>query len=143
MKLTGYSEVDKPMADQQAEIKLSYGELTMIKLEELLGDVYGEKRTELPVGGDFWEWRKENKSRAAVLNKAGLILNKGENEYGHTRWFADMSKVNADTLDEARSNAIAWKRTEKELKERARLYMRQCDRAKYLPGGQFGGPSKY
>ena len=52
-----------------------------------------------------------------------------------------MSKVTADTLDEARDSAIAWKRTEKELTERARIYMRQCDRAKYLPGGQFGGPA--
>jgi len=123
------------------EIELSYGELTMIKLEELLGDVYGPNRQALSVDSDFWDWRKENKSRAGVLNKAGLVLNKTEDQYGHSRWTADMSAVTADTLDEARDARIAWNRTEKELKERARLYLRQCDRMKYLPGGQFGGPA--
>ena len=64
--------------DVVEEIQLSYGELTMIKLEELLGDVYGNERAALPVGADFWDWRKENKTRAVVLNKAGLVLNKTE-----------------------------------------------------------------
>jgi hypothetical protein len=124
---------------QTEDIQLTYGELTMIKLEELLGDIYGDNRAALPVGSDFWDWRKENKARAEVLNKAGLVLNKTEDKYGRNVWTADTSKVTADTLDEARDNRIAWKRTEKELKDRANRYMRQCERAKYQHGGQFGG----
>lgn len=117
------------------EIQLSYGELTMIKLEELLGNIYGVNRNALPITCDFWDWRKENKARREVLNKAGLVLNKiGEN------WLADMSAVTADTLDEARDSRIQWKRTEAELRARSIRYLRQCDAAKYAPGGQFGGP---
>lgn len=125
-------------AENPTEVQLTYGELTMIELEKLLGDFYGPQRNAMPVGSDFWEWRKENKSRASVLNKAGLVLNKTEDKYGHSVWTADLTNVSADSLDEARDANIQWKRTEKELKERARLYLRQCDQMKYLPGGQFG-----
>jgi hypothetical protein len=121
--------------EQETEIQLSYGELTMLKLEELLGEIYSANRNSLPVGSYFWDWRKENKARAGVLNKAGLVLNKTE-----AGWRADMSAVTADTLDKARDDRIQWKRTEVELKERANRYMRQNDHARYLPGGQFGGP---
>lgn len=118
-------------------LQMSYGELTMLKLEEFFGcsEIANAQRSNLRVPGDFWDWRKENKTRAGVLNKAGLSLDKTEKG-----WVADLSAVTADTLDEARDARIAWNRTEKELKERARLYMRQCDRLKYLPGGQFGRP---
>ena len=126
----------------KTSVELSYGELTMIRLQEFFGCVENA-RTEwknLPVPSEFWDWRKENKSRPIVLNKAGLVLNKGEDAYGHTVWTCDLTAVTADTLDEARDARVQWNRTEKEIAERARLYMRQCDRAKYLPGGQFGGP---
>lgn len=115
---------------------MSYGELTMIKLEEFFGCAekpYAERKS-LPVPAEFWDWRKENKNRPTVLNKAGLVLDRSENQYGRAVWTADLSAVTADTLDEARDERIKWNRTEKELKERARLYLRQCDRMKYHPG---------
>lgn len=124
-------------------IELSYGELTMIKLEgffQCCETPYAERKN-LSVPTEFWAWRKENKSRQTVLNKAGLALNRNEDKYGHAVWTADLTNISADTLDEARDANVRWKRTEKEIKERARLYMRQCERMKYLPGGQFGGPA--
>jgi hypothetical protein len=124
--------------ETEQQVELTYGELTMIKLAELLGET--APRNAMPVSADFWDWRKENKSRASVLNKAGLALNKTEDTYGRSVWTADLTAVNADSLDEARDNNIKWKRTEKEIAERARIYLRQCDRMKYAPGGQFGGP---
>lgn len=117
-----------PMSDKHTSdaVELTYGELTMLKLEKLLGDFYCPQRKAMPVGCDFWDWRKENKARANVLNKAGLVLNYTEDQYGRKNWTADLTAVTADSLDEARDGHIAWKRTEAELKERARLYMRQC-----------------
>lgn len=124
--------------EAEATIELSYGERTMLKLEGFFGcfEMPQAERKNLPVPAEFWEWRKENKLRAGVLNKAGVVLDKLE-----IGWVATLSEVTADTLDEARDARNAWIRTEKELKERARIYMRQCERAKYLPGGQFGGPA--
>lgn len=121
--------------ENEPKIELTYGELTMIKLEELLGCAGDEDRSALPVGADFWEWRKENAKRGEVLNKAGLVLNRevtgtfkiGKKTVEQTRWTANMTKVTADTLDEAIDGVRAWTRTEKELKERARVYMRQCE----------------
>lgn len=120
----------------EQEIKLTYGERTMLTLEEFFncGNTPYAARTGLPIPSEFWEWRKENKLRAGVLNKAGVSLCKTD-----AGWVADLSAVSADTLDEARDNGIKWQRTEKELNDRANLYLRQCDRIKYQPGGQFGG----
>src|SRR5690242_14404173 len=83
--------------NENEPICLTYGELVMIKLEELLGDFYGPQRSSMPVTQDFWEWRKENKDRPKVLNKAGLVLNKGEDQYGHAVWTADLTNLSADT----------------------------------------------
>lgn len=111
------------------EVELSYGEKTLLKLREFF-PLHGENK----VPSDFWEWRKENKLRANVLNKAGLELDKLE-----TGFVANMSKVCADSLDNAREGVNSWKRAEKEIAERAHIYLRQCDAMKYAPGGQFGG----
>ena len=112
-------------------IELSYGELTILKLREFFGDDFSKKDIRIP--SDFWEWRRENKARPEVLNKAGLVLDKTS-----VGWVADLTQVTADSLDNARQNRIEWKRTEAELKDRANRYMRQCERAKYQHGGQFG-----
>ncbi|HEV2350814.1 MAG TPA: hypothetical protein VG028_13315 [Terriglobia bacterium] len=116
----------------------TYGELTMVKLEEFFGcaDKPYAERKDLPVPTKFWDWRNENKSRSRVLRQAGVSLYKAEGG-----WQVDLTTVSADTLDNALDASRQWKRTEKELKERARIYLRQCDRMKRQPGGQFGGPA--
>lgn len=121
---------------QIAGVELTYGELTMIKLEELLGNFYGPQRDAMPVTAEFWEWRKENRNRAVILNKAGIVLTKTENQYGHIVWTVDLTKVSADSLDEARDERVKWNRTEKELQERARVYMRQCEAVRRARFGQ-------
>src|SRR5688572_4497644 len=106
-------------------IKLTYGERTFMRLEELL-DCQSElvenqtkNRARLPVPTEFWDWRKENKDRARVLSQAGLLLWREDDQYGRGQWFADLTKVDPDTLDEARDGNIERRRSEKEWKERA------------------------
>lgn len=115
---------------------MTWGELTMIKLEEMFrcdALPYAERK-DLPVPVEFWVWREEKKHRSLILNKAGLVLNRMQ--FG---WTADLSAVTPDTLDESREGVVERKRTEAEFRDRARLYLRHCERSKYAPGGQFGG----
>jgi len=121
------------------ELELTYGEQTMILLEEFFGcaEMPYADRKNLAVPTAFWDWRKEAAKRAEVLNKAGLELVRevtdsfkiGKKTVERTSWTANLDKVTADTLDEAVDRVRAWNRTEKELKERARIYLRQCDAA--------------
>lgn len=126
------------------QIELTYGELTMIKLEKLLGCTNDEDRSALVVGADFWEWRKESAKRAEVLNKAGLELLRevigtfkiGKKTIERTRWTANMTKVSADSLDEVVDDVQAWARTEKELKDLANIHMRKCETVRHAEFGQ-------
>ena len=96
---------------------MSYGELTMIKLEEFFGcaDKPYAERKDLPVPSELWDWRKENKSRSSVLNQAGVWLYKAE-----SGWQADLTTVTAGTHDNRGQGHRTWQLTGRELEARAR-----------------------
>lgn len=99
---------------------MSYGKETLEKLNNFF---IGTDRANLTVAGDFWAWRKENPHRAQVLNAAGLSLNKTP-----LGWKADLTRVSAETLDEAVAQFRERQAEAPYRREKARVYLRSTSR---------------